>query len=215
MANKTQPPVQVDRAWFERQFKKRRLSAADVARSIGIAGYNMSKFLAGQRRLKIHEAQPLAYLLLAPAEEVLRRAGIGVLAGNHAPVQVMGTVGPGGRVYYGRDTGGAPDAIRPPVASDSLVAVRARGFNIMDGWVFYYDSVVQEDPAAIKRLHGRLCVVQILDGECYLRELARSERRHDRWTLVPFCVSPNFKAIENIEVESATPVLWTDLTGGA
>lgn len=121
-------------------------------------------------------------------------------------IKLAGRVGAGGEVIFEAiEDDDAPVVPRPPGASGSMMALQVVGASMLpkyeDGDIVYVRRGNQGIP---KKAIGDYCAIRTTDGGTYLKILSKGSTP-GRYTLR----SLNAPDMENMEVEWASPVLWT------
>lgn len=121
-------------------------------------------------------------------------------------IRLAGRIGAGGEVLFEAvDDPEAPVVPRPPGASGTMMALLVVGASMLpkyeDGDIVYVRRGNQGIP---KKAIGEYCAIRTVDGGTYLKILSKGSVP-GRFTLR----SLNAPDMENVEVEWASPVLWT------
>lgn len=196
----------INTRWFKDVLAEKQITQRNVSASLSLDPASVSLMLRGKRRLQLDEAAALAQLLGVPLDDVLYHAGIDPTAGaTRGSVPLMGWIDNEGEVHMRRPEG--PRRAQAPAGMpENTVAVRFQTDDPSDGAVAYYVPKEGVDTDAV----GRLCVVQLAPagkGPRYLRVVKRGYQR-GTWTLVR---QDGSKPLENVELASASPVLWVRL----
>ncbi|MGV7119595.1 helix-turn-helix domain-containing protein [Sphingopyxis sp. 550A] len=121
-------------------------------------------------------------------------------------IRLAGKIGAGGEVLFEAvDDHDAPSVPRPPGANGSMMALLVVGASMLpkyeDGDIVYVRRGNQGIP---KKAIGEYCAIRTVEGGTYLKILSKGSTP-GRFTLR----SLNAPDMENVEVEWASPVLWT------
>jgi len=137
-------------------------------------------------------------------EEVMALAGPETLVLRARMIPLVGYVGAGAQIYAIDDhpKGGGLEQIRCPwdELGPSAVAVRVRGDSMepvyYDGDLIYYD----EQSADFRHLLGKDCVVALVDGRRFLKQLRRTQQ--GLW----FLHSHNAEPVFGVEIQWAAKI---------
>lgn len=195
---KTNPDV--DKAWFREKLAEKGKTQRALARYMELDPSGVSLLLDGERRMQLDYAEKIARFLGEPAAEVVRRSGLDIerrSAGGQADkrIQITGYVDGAGEIHLTKPTG-STTAIPATTPADA-VAVRMEG-GFAPGAAIVYVPAAEISVEAI----GRLSVIEIKGGTKYLGVPTTS---HERGR---FNVSLPKSNMNDIEMKSATPVLW-------
>lgn len=121
-----------------------------------------------------------------------------------ASAPVVGFIGAGQEWHQEDDLGHAVDEVDVHPGMDGAVAVVVRGSSMRpvyrDGDMLFFDHDNPQDPEG---LIGEECVVQVVDGSAFVKEIQRGSRPR-LFTLVSHADDP----IEDVRLEWAAPILW-------
>lgn len=181
------------RAAVERLMARRGIKRKPLAKKAGLGETSIRDILENpERDIKVGTLHKIAGALDATIEDLV----------NSGDLRIAGLVGAGGEVIFEE----APGALvpRPPGMGGELEALEVSGTSMLprysSGDVVYIsrmqDGVDEEDI-------GDFCVVRLVTGETYVKQLARGARP-GFWTLR----SLNADDIEDVELEWATPVIF-------
>lgn len=203
----------VNTKYFKDLIADRHLSQRQLAARIRMANGRamdpaaMSLMLRGQRRMTIDEAAQIASALGVALDAVIENAGIKVdhrLDEAHS-VPVVGWADNAGVVHEGASRG-PRHVVAPPVELDGVEAVRVQTtlgvLDALDGGTIYYHDTNRVPEEAL----GRWCVVSMPNRGRAVRLIKRSYNR-GVYTLV----SVTGETTENVQLDSAAPVLWLKL----
>lgn len=149
--------------------------------------------------------EAMAQALGVPVSEFYQHPDDAPGDGVHHTVPLVGYVG-AGELYYPDPLAGPWGTIErvdaPPGAGADTVAVRVRGSSMVpvyrDGDLLY---LRRHNDWVPDQCLGRDCVVELVDGRCYVKRL---ERRDSTWRLVSYSAEP----IEAVDIKWAQPILW-------
>ena len=196
------PKAPVDAPWFRGQFSDGRKTQRGLANALGRHPSAVTMFMQGKRRLTAADLAVLAQYIGAPVSEVMRRAGIESRPAGKDSVAVTGTINEAGEIRAAKGTG--PRVPRPPESGDGVSALRYQGEGPEDGWVFYY----QASGTVAKEAIGRLSVVQVRGLGTPVLRVVRHGYDSGRFNLIPWDGQKIDLGMENVQLRSASPVLW-------
>lgn len=189
----------INTKWFKERLAERDMSMRRLAKLLELDPSAVSLMLRGRRKMTPQEANQISGLLTLPVTEVLRQAGIPVSEdARDVPVKAfvdarstlqMVTAKNARRVTAPHDVPGAGMALQVRAPEHST-----------DGWILFAGA---PDPRP-ESMIDRLCVLKIAgDGHV----LGTLKRGYDdsRYNVAPYTSAA---MIENVEVDSAAPVLW-------
>lgn len=190
-------PRKVDRAWFERRMAEKSLSLRGLAGLSDFNPSNLSRVLRGLQPLRIEQAVLISEALDAPVELVLEKVGV------RLPTRMIPVVGilDEGLLVDRRAQRPATPPMRafPDLPLNAVSLVCTDTASPMRGWQFCFVESQGVSADAV----GRLCVVQLSDGEELIR-FVRPSMRMGRFDLLPLFSK---RAYTEMEIASATPVL--------
>jgi repressor LexA len=188
---------------LEQALQKQGLSTQDLADRMGVYYEKARRWVKGDVRIGFEEAIAIAKAIecdpieIAPDE--FRKPP------KPRTVPLVGYVG-AGAMYYPDPVSGAWvgfDEVEAPPDSEDVVAVKARGESMepvyRDGYLLYF----RRDGRHPDELVGEDCIIQVRGGPAYVKTLRRGSEP-GRFTLEAY----GGPAIENVEVEWASPILW-------
>lgn len=195
-----QPPLKVDRKWFEARIGQAGLSMARLSKQIMGHDGLLRRTFAGERRAQVEEMLALADALSVPFATIVRRYGYDVPATR---CSLIGSVNSAGRVnFYAPDRQAVVEA--PLDESPGLVAIVVEASHsalaIFDGSTLFYEPATDVRPDAF----GRLSVVSL--GEQPAPVVGVIERGGIGRTRV--VVYGGIETLESRELKSATPIRW-------
>lgn len=168
---------------------------AEIARAMGEAEENVSRWLTGKRRLRLVIIRKFADALQKRLEDVVDEP---------VTVPVVGYVGAGDRVENFDDTGQL-DRVVPPRGAEEAVAIIVQGDSMLpkyeSGQLLYFHPTDHVGPDCI----GRICIVQVGDGRTLVKRLHRGSR-DGLFRLASLRAAD----IEDVELLWAARVRWTE-----
>lgn len=198
----------IDRDWFLQQLEEKHKSVRGLARHLDLDASAVSRMFAGQRRMKMEEANRIAVFLGAPIREVLAHAGVAIdLDGQPTRILLAATIDEDGHLHRLNDPRPLPQAVieRAQAAigkrNSKVIAAQIRAskgpLSVMDDAVVLFAATDIVEPSAI----GALAIYRTKKGEQYFGRVERARKTGEA-----FCICPNGKADETILV-TASPVL--------
>jgi transcriptional regulator with XRE-family HTH domain len=207
----------VHQRWFQDLLKKRNLTQRAVAKALKLHPSAISRIFQGQQLLRPHEVARLADVLMVPPEDVLFHAGAanefrakGARAKTPHPtlMTIDGWVDGDLRVHANPPKNAAKVPCPLP-SSDGVVALVARTagsrFEGIEGALIFYRPAAEVEADA----RGRPSVVRVM-GQRYDRScIPRKGFEPGMFTLSALFTSDVLA--EDVELESASPILWMKL----
>lgn len=180
-----------------------------MARHLEIDPSAVSRILSGQRRMKMNEANSIAFFLGAPVSEVLRHAGVSVdNEGQPTRVLLAATINSAGQIERLMD----PRPLPPSVIERAQAAVIGQG----NGRIIAAQVRASEGPLAVlddavvlfKHTHdveasaiGALSICRLHEGEQIMAKIERARKTGEARIV---CTSGKIK---EVVLQTATPVM--------
>jgi len=198
----------IDRDWFLERLDERRKSVRGLARHLDIDASAVSRMLAGQRRMKMEEANQIALFLGTSVAEVLSHAGVSIdLDGQPTRILLAMSIDEKGHLHKLIDPRPLPQSIidRAQAAvgktNRKVIAAQVRASTgplaIMDDAVILFNHTDIVDPAAI----GSLSVCRTREGEMFYGKVERARKTGEAYIK---CATGNEGECQLV---TATPVL--------
>lgn len=198
-------PRRVNKLWFDQQLSRKDVSQAKLAKYMRLDKSSVTRILQGQRSVKVEEAAQIAKFLGQPLMDVMEHLGLDpkdLTPRESGLVRISGYIDEHGKVHT-KAVRGAGYVTAPPDVPDDTVALRYHTaltpLDLLDGRTLFYEPRDTVSADAI----GRLCVVQLVNGDqhvCFVR------RSHSRGSYV--LVSEMGDTRREEVLTSASPVLW-------
>lgn len=193
----------INAKWFRERLADKGMSQRQLAKHLGIDPSSLTYMLKGERAMKMTEAPQIAAILGVPVQEVLTNAGVELDAPSRR-VPIVGYVDGKGMAHV-PDWASRTEAIPTPVSlPEDAVALRlqtvASELDMFDGWTVFTTPPKSGVPADCI---GRLCIVQLKNGDCMLRFLRRGYKP-GTYNLVHI----GAPTLSSVSVAWATPILW-------
>ena len=197
-------PDKPNKLWFTGLLSDRKISQRKLAAALGIDPAGVSMMLNGKRKVQLAEAEAIAKLLQVPVSEVLSNLGVDPMAGARDTALLAGWIDAQGEVHEGVSNG-SKRVQAPAGLPERCFALRYQtagtGSSVRDGWILFYNERDDVEPG----LTGQLCVCQLRDGTRFVRAFTKGYKP-GTYNLVGSM--PGFTTLENVDMVSASPVLW-------
>ena len=164
---------EVDSQWFKEKLADQMISIRQLAKMMNLEPSAISLSIMGKRRLTITEATEIARHIVAPIDEVLRRAGMAVPAHQAAgQVEITGWADAEGVITLGKPMGSL--YVDGPGSAPDLTcdAVRIQNRGNLNGWVLLFKDLSRVEGVSADAV-GELCVVELAGGIRKVRFLSR------------------------------------------
>lgn len=198
----------IDRDWFLQQLESKHKSVRGLARHLDLDASAVSRMLAGQRRMKMEEANRIAVFLGAPIREVLAHAGVAIdLDGQPTRILLAATIDEEGYMHRLNDPRPLPQAVieraQAAIGKRNVKVIAAQiiaskgPLAVMDDAVVLFAATDIVEPSAI----GTMAICRTKKGEQFLGRVLRARKTGEA-----FCICPAGREGETLLV-TAAPVL--------
>jgi DNA-binding XRE family transcriptional regulator len=156
---------------------KRFASAAEAARALNINRFTYTQHENGTRAVPRDAAIRYAQFYRVTTDWLLHGRG---QPGPGGSVPVVHYVGAGAEMHPFDDhpQGGGLEHVDPPPGVSDCIAARVRGNSmypmLLDGWLLFYS---RDEDGVPDECVGKLCVVCLENGACYVKTLRRGSRK--------------------------------------
>lgn len=184
--------------WFRARLAEREISLRQLARDMDLDPSAVSLMLRGKRRMTLAEAKKIADLLVLPATEVIRAAGV-TIQDDMVSVPVKLHFDAAGVGMSAR----TEKRIQAPfdTPKDAYAAQIRQQTSVFNGWVMVV-SPVRNDPA---KCIERLVVATLGNGAQRLGVLRRGYEQ-ENYTIMP--LQDEGTALDDVRVKYAQYVIW-------
>lgn len=200
----------VNQQWFQDRLADKELSQRRYAKLVDMDPAAVSYMFQGKREMKMDEAIEFASIAGVPLDDVLANAGLQLPESTGKDMcQVVGSINAAGELTQGGHVDAPRRVPQPPETAGAGKTVAARfktgasAAEVLDGWLAYYvDGIARVSVEAI----GRLAVARLANHGKTVVGILRRGYSKGTYTLYPW--TPGGVAMENVQLEAATPVLW-------